>query len=378
MRTIDIYSWVDTLSELSLPVQGAILFAFLIFFLLSYILIYQYKVNRRAANNARWIFIADHAIRSAIFFEGDESKDPLMDALNTLEAQKFKLPGRLLKLMRNAHFRWILTKKIVSARRNMSGEASENLIRLFRQLDLDQRTLEMLNRSSWHRKASAIQQIGGMGLVEYEKYILKYVNNKHGLLRVEAQNALLRFHGFEGLRFLDSVTYPITEWQQIKLLDQLSNLKAENFTGIDFWLKSTNESVVLFALKLVKTYHRYELYQEVLDCLKHPSEDVRMQTIIVLKKLLNEDTAPALIALFPNETLRNKLAILQTLEATGTEMDIPFMLNILDDQSNEIKMAACRTLVSLGDEGRHALNSYPLANSWPLSQMIAQIKEEMR
>lgn len=378
MSTIDLYSWAESLSELSLPIQGAILFSILILLLLIYITVHQYNVNRREAKRTRWNFIADHAIRSAIFFDDEEPKDPLTDALSILEADKLKLPGRLMKLMHNPYFRSILAKKIVSAKRNMSGEASENLVRLFRQLQLDQRALEMLNGSLWSRKALAIQQIGGMGLVEFEKNMLKYVDDKHGLIRVEAQNALLRFHGFDGLRFLDTATYPITEWQQIKLLDQLSHLKAENFTGIDFWLKSNNESVVLFALKLVKTYHRYELYQEVISCLKHQSADIRMQAIIVLKKLLSENTAPVLIALYPDETLRNKLAILQTLEVTSTTEDIPFLMNILDDQSNEIKMGACRALVSLGEEGKDALCSHPQADSRPLCQMIAQIKEETR
>lgn len=322
------------------------------------------------------MFIIDHIIRDAIFFEETEDKDAVSGALDIIETEKPTIPERLKRLLPDRHFRLILTGKLVKAKRNMSGAASENLTQLFRQLKLDKRALTLLDASSWYMQASAIQQLSIMELSEYKEKVFEYINHKRALIRIEAQNAVLKFYGFEGLRFLDQVSYPITEWQQIKLLDELSHLPPENFTGIDIWLNSGNVSVVIFALKLVRIYQKFEAYDQVLGCLKHANPEVRRQAIHVLQDLPNDRTASVLITIYPDETPINRIAILRVLESVSTGSDIFFLLGLLDDTSNEIKASSARTLASLGDDGMEALQLHHHADQYPLNQIIAQIKEE--
>lgn len=376
MSSIYINSLINFPEGLPFPVLAAIFWGFLILLLCSFILIRQNTLRRREAKLSRWTFIIDHIIRDAIFFEGTEDKDPVSDALHIIEANKPNISERLKRLLPDRHFRLILTGKLVSAKRNMSGTASENLTQLFRQLKLDKRALMMLDDSSWYMQASAIQQLSTMELSEYKEKVFEYINHKRALVRIEAQNAVLKFYGFEGLRFLDQISYPITEWQQIKLLDELSHLPHENFTGFDIWLNSGNVSVVIFALKLVRIYQRFEPYDQVLGCLKHANPEVRRQAIHVLQDLPNDQTASVLIAIFPNETARNRIAILRVLESVSTGSDISFLLGLLDDSSNEIKVSSARTLASLGNDGMEALQLHRLADEYPLNQIIAQIREE--
>ncbi|SDM64867.1 HEAT repeat-containing protein [Daejeonella rubra] len=365
-------------SGLSLPDLATFIFAGLIIILCLFIIIYQRQLRNREANTGRWDFIADHMIRSAIFFEEDEPVEPAKVFEQIISTQKFAVPDRLQKLLKNSHFRKLLSGKLVAAKRNMTGGASDNLSQLYKQLDLDKRAIEMLDSSSWYLKALSLQQLGIMGLQEYEEKIFGYVNHKRGLIRVEAQNAILKFQGFGGLRFLDTASYPITEWQQIKLLDELSQLPNEHFTGIDVWLSSTNDTVILFALKLVKTYHRFELYDQVKECLKHTNPEVRRQAIWVLKELPNHETASDLITVYPAENTRNQITILHVLESVSTGSEIPFLSGLLDDESDEIKFNTVRTLASLGTEGMEVVMQHPMSDKFPLNQIIAQIKEELR
>jgi Leucine-rich repeat (LRR) protein len=55
------------------------------------------------------------------------------------------------------------------------------------------------------------------------------------------------FH-FKGLDFLNRNKTPISEWDQIQLLEVLQLYKTQ-ISDISSWLKSSNESVVFFSLK---------------------------------------------------------------------------------------------------------------------------------
>jgi hypothetical protein len=326
----------------------------------------------------RWNSVSDVVIYKVIFYEDAEREtDRDAELLDIIQEVKIKIPPRMAKYLSNRHFIETLTQKLIVAKLNMSGSASDNLTRLFRQLELDKNVLRMLNSSSWYKKALAIQQVGIMELDEYKEKLFDFIDHKRALIRVEAQNAILKFYGFEGLRFLDKASYPITEWQQIKLLDQLASLPTEHFTGIEVWLESGNDTIVLFALKLVKNYHRFELYDQVLECLKHENPKVRRQAILVLKDLPTEQTPSELIDIYTFETANNQLAILHALESVSMDTEIPFLRGLLDDQVNAIKIAAAKSLASLGPAGLEAIQSHPGAKEYPLRQILAQIIEEV-
>lgn len=352
------------------------LFCLLIVVLCTYIILYLDVRNRREAKFQRWKFISDNLIRSAIFFEEEENVNTEKTLLEILETHFIPLPGRFKKLLPDIHFRKLLTKELLAAKQNMSGTAASNLQSLYKQLGLDTDALKMINSRSWYLKASGIQQLEIMDLNEYKDKIIKYTNNKRGLVRVEAQNTIVKFNGFEGLRFLDHATYQISEWQQIKLLEELSQLPAENFAGIDNWLNSENDSVVTFALKLVREYNRFELYDKVFTCLKHVNPKVREQAISTLKELQTENTANHLVEIYSDEIYRNKLAIIKALGDVGTNLEIPFLLGLLDSDNNQVKIAAARSLASVGTEGISQLQSYRKANEYPYKEIIDQIKAE--
>ncbi len=337
--------------------------------LCAFILHHLYKLSRREPKYERWKFISDTFIRNAIFYEdGDRSEGS--EIMHILGADLIPTPKRLQKLLPNPYFRRLITADLLSARENMSGTAAINIKKTFYQLHLDSWTKKMLESNSWHIKAAGIQQVGIMGMQEFLPKVSRFVNNKRRLLRVEAQNTLLKLSGFEGLRFLDEATYPISEWQQIRILEDLSQLPAENFTGIDKWLKSQNDTVVIFALKLSKVYFRFELYDEVLACLVHHNAEVRRQAILTCTDLQTAETAQHFITQFPLEDERNKLAQIGAVEA------IPFLASLLNTEDNKIIIAAAYSLATIGEEGMTALESHPNAGLYPLDRIIIQIKSE--
>jgi hypothetical protein len=366
--------------EIAFSVPEFSLFGYLVlafwsisFFLCAFILSYLYRLNRREPKYRRWKFISDTFIRNAIFFEeGDRTSGAELSRI--VGANIIPTPGRLEKLLPNRHFRDMIIRDLLAARENMSGAAAVNIKTIFYQLRLNERVAQMISGSSWHIRAAGIQLAGIMEMQECRSSIEKLTNHERALIRMEAQNTLLKLSGFDGLRFLNDATYPISEWQQVKILDELSRLPPENFTGIEKWLKSKNDSVVIFALKLARVYYRFELYDQVLSTLGHENPEVRRQAILSCSDLQTASTAQSLSKQYAFEDTRNKTAILKAIARVGSNEEIPFLRAILDETNLELVIDAAHALAGMGEEGIKALEAHPNAGVYPLEAIIIHIK----
>jgi len=322
--------------------------------------------KHRKEQYKKWNHIAELLVRNTIFLDED------------LSNSNYQIPitARAQKLMANERFRNVLVNVILSATKNISGTAENNLKKLYEQLKLQLYAVEKIADKRWYVKAKAIQELGLMNQIEYLSKIYRYTNNNKELVRMEAQLTVIKMLGFEGLRFLDVISYKLTEWNQIKLLNELSGLSDNNFTGIEKWLNSTNVSVVAFALKLARNYHRFELYNEILSCLDHEDNDVRFEAIRTLEKIYTVDTSKILLQKFTKENLKNQLAIVKVLKSIAYADDIPFIIDLIDRRDNELKREIVRTILHISPTGLTMLRAYPDAEFYPLKEMIAQIKSE--
>lgn len=334
--------------------------------LISYMLIYLKIVKNRRGKYKKWKNIADALVRDTIFNESDD-----------VDSVKFPISHRTEVLLKDARFRKILTKELLLAKKNMSGTAGIFLQKLYLQLQLDRYALQNMSSNKWHLKAKAIQDIGIMGLNEHLSKIYRHTNNRNELIRMEAQIAVIKLTGFEGLRFLDVVSYQITDWQKIKLLNELKLLPANNFSGIENWLLSKNESVIIFALKLVKNFHRFELYQQVEACLDHLSVHIRCQAILALEKIYIEGTSKMLLDRYTSEVLQNQMAIIKTVQQIGGEEDISILISFLANEEPEQKRAIVRTIANISESGLSQLLLLPEAKVAPLSLILKQIEGEI-
>ncbi|WP_316793685.1 HEAT repeat domain-containing protein [Pedobacter frigoris] len=310
----------------------------------------------------------DLLLRKAIFFHED----------GHIETQLIPVTSRLKANLANVRFRNRLAKKITAAKKNMSGQAGQNLKKLYTQLNLDTYAIKLIDSGKWHLMARGIQQIGTMELKEYLKKIYRFTDDKNELVRAEAQIAVLNLSGFEGLRFLDLISYRISEWQQMKLLNELSAVPHVNLSGIDNWLKSDNPSVVAFALKLVRNYHHFELYNDIVNCLEHPEPNVRIQAVYTLIDIFTEDTSKKLLDKFSQEAHENQFAILKAVKKIGDDADLPKLQTLLCTEDFEMKLEVVRAMANISEAGLELLENDPQSQVYPLNEMLTQIKSEIK
>jgi HEAT repeat protein len=342
-------------------------FTGLVLLLIAFILFYMYLRIKRGNKLLKWKPKADLLIRNAIFFEDDQGTG----------SGSIPVPSRTNKLIKNRYFRKILIQELVNAKKSVSGTSADNLVHLYKQLILHQYALTRLKDGKWHIKALAIQELSILGLKEHLTKIYRYTNHANELVRMEAQLAIVRLSGFEGLRFLDLISYPLSEWQQVKILHELSSVPPENFSGVEKWLRSSNSSVVTFALKLARIYHLFELHDNVSTCLKHPDSQVRFQAIITLGEIYNDQTAGFLIGRLLQVDTRQQIAIIQVLQNISSSEDIHILADQLGTENAAVKLAAARALGKMGAEGFESMLQHHQADQFPLREIIVQVKSEL-
>lgn len=287
------------------------------------------------------------------------------------------LSGKMKKLLRKTVFRQWLVDELVRARKNLSGSAHEDIKNLYEQLALYEIALKKLSSIKWNWKVQGIQELCIMGQEQFIEKIAVFVEHENEDIRAEAQLALVHFKGFQGLDFLDTITKPISYWNRIRLLEEIASAIYQEFKEPEKWLCSTNDSVVLFALRLTGIYHIFNVHDAVIECMHHSNETVRIEALRTLEDVYNEATSAAIIDCYESGNLKFKMAALQTLSKVGSLDNLDFLLSVWKNNDPRIKLAAARAvLASAGDDGIETLKRATEANPMPYQIIFEQLKAE--
>lgn len=221
----------------------------------------------------------------------------LCESPEELEVAISKVDNNVKTALKFRYGRKVLLKEIIHTKANFTGHAADNLVWLYERWSFHQDSLARFASDKWHIKAKGIQQLAEMRQTRFLKRIYRDTDHPNALVRKEAQVAIVQLIGFEGLRFLRFIQYPLTQWQQLCLLHQL-NEQDINVKSIEEWLRSANETVVEFALRLIEKYKCFTLQNLIIDLLNSPNQNIVSQAIQTLNEIADEDTATLLIPYF--------------------------------------------------------------------------------
>jgi hypothetical protein len=259
-------------------------------------------------------------------------------------------------ISRGVHRQYVIDQ-LINSKKNLTGTASQNIIKLYSALGLKEDSIAKMNNTTWHVKAKGIYELYMMHQDDMKETILHYTNSSNEFVRMEAQTAIIGLMGFEGLIFLETLNKPLTNWQQVKLLEQLRPLDLVDMPRLVWWLQSKNEYVVLFALKLAEIYQQMQTLKQVSLCLLSENEKIRNQAIKTIIKIPDETTAVTLIYHYQTETSSNRKHILKGLAEIGTENETNFFLQELNNPDDDIKLEAAKALARCAPSGLELLRS---------------------
>jgi len=280
------------------------------------------------------------------------------------------------QLLQDKKFRQCFTSEIIHAKKNFNGASILNLKNLYQSLGFDKDAALKIKSHQWHIKAKGIHELTVMGQEQYVKEIFRLTNDVHELVRNEAQCALVNFYGCKGLRFLNVIIYPISEWQQIQLLNYIYDAQAVDPKRLTKWLLSKNNSVVTFAIRLASYCNCIEVYTQIVHCLHGHDNQVKRCALEYLKKINHPGSAEEIINCYADSDTGIRLLMLSVLQETGSENQIPFLLNELNCPDNAIKLAAAKALSMIHPSGTSFFDSHSFANIYPWNAIFDQIQNE--
>ncbi|WP_439516112.1 hypothetical protein [Sediminibacterium sp.] len=288
-----------------------------------------------------------------------------------------EIPKKFFRMLNDPKARQVAIDELIKCKKNFSGSVADNIVALYNKLGLrEDSLLKMKNKRKWYIQARGIQELYLMDQKNLLTKIYRETNSKHEFVRSEAQIAVIHLTGFNGLRFLDVISYPLTLWQQIKLLEQLKLFgKKEDLSDrIPKWLASKNDTVVVFALRLAAEYQQFAVKNNVIDCLVHPAKIVRTQAIKTLIVLSDEKTPFMLVGYFAKEDFENQAHILNSLLNMATDDQKDFMIRLLDAPDNIIKVKAAAVLVNNCTNGMQVVEQRAAIEPEPFERILRHVK----
>lgn len=318
-------------------------------FLVALIFLYTAIRNRKEILNAK----LNGSIRKVLIDEilgGNSFSGRINKALSTSLFLKKQLSKKA-----NRQF---IIDEIINGRKSIKGEVGDNFLKLYLALNLDKDSANKLKSKNWNNVVKGIQELAIMEQNHKMTEIFREINSKNEFIRMEAQSALLRLSGFGGLWFLNVLNYPISEWQQVKLLSILATSPVSDIPDLRLLLDSPNQSLVIFTLKLIGLFKQRTMHNEVVKALGNKSEAIRFFAVKCLKEIHNEYTASVLIRRFATETRRNKIAIVKVIGEIGDQGQTDFLLDVLSLGDDTFRILAATALSKQGIKGNYLLEEY--------------------
>lgn len=246
--------------------------------------------------------------------------------------------------------RKIIISTLLKLRNEISGEMAESIDKLYVKLGLLRYSLAKLRNKKWDVIANGIRELTQFKIKAVHQIVMNNINHPTKEVRKEMQLYLVHLYAFKGLDFLNVLETPLSEWDQIQLLEILQLKNDSEIVDITPWLKSSNDSVVNFTLKLAKVYNQFEAKEELIKLLNHGSEEVRINTISALSHLNVLEAKNILKDSFNERSLEEQIAFLKMMENVYEYGDKVFLQEQMQHENFEIKSIAMEILKNINFE----------------------------
>ena len=303
-----------------------IVFSGLGFLLFVFVFIFRNRLSNKALKVASQKKILAPMISNFLFYETDATKGVNYEYIN--------LKVEIRELLKIPFNRLVLTEILLDLHNVLSGDSRTRIFKLYQDLELHLDAFKKLRSWRWELVSKGILELTQMKVLAAYGFIKKFINDKRGVVRKQAQIATVTLK-HEGISyFLDTTRYGISEWQQLKLLDVLKNF--DDFTPPRFkaWLTSANRDVVLFALRLIRHYNQTDANKALIELLKHKNDQIKSEAIQCIKDFGVFEALNMLKSVFGKCNVDIKLQILDAISSLGKEEDLEFLESIKRRESN--------------------------------------------
>ncbi len=263
------------------------------------------------------------------------------------EQKKYiQLKIEIREYLANQRFRRTISQILFDLQKDVAGDTRKRLFRLYKELELHHDAFQKLESWRWETVAQGILELSQMEVDESYQLIRKFINDRRGVIRKQAELATvgLRADGIDYV--LDTTKHSISEWQQLKLIEVLGkrvNYRAPEFKG---WLLSQNKDVVLFALRLIKHYNQNGAESSITELVKHKNDEIKIAAIQCIVDFNFQSALPVLKSVFTTTSNAVKISILNAIAILGSTIDIPYLKEIIETEGNFLVIGKAQSTIN--------------------------------
>lgn len=243
--------------------------------------------------------------------------------------------------------RKIIIQTFIKLGEEVSGNMVLTMYKLYEEVGLLNYTIKKLRSKKWNVIALGIRDLREFKVKKTQHLITKFINHRREEVRREAHLYFLELFGYEGLSFLDNLKVPLSEWDQILLLGEMQKIENHEILDLKEWLKSKNDYVVIFILRVVKLFNRLETKEVLLSLIDHSNIEVRLKVIEVLTHFEVIEAKEILKNKIDELSLKEKIAFFKLLTKTATKEDSLLVVDYINHENFELKYKTLRVLKTI-------------------------------
>lgn len=259
------------------------------------------------------------------------------------------------KIASDNYRRQVLIDEMIDVSSNLKGDSEEKLLKLYKELNLDEDSLARVRSRQWHKKIKGFREFAFMGIREGNEEMQKALNSRNEILRMEAQIALVRLSYENHFDFLSQLKRPFSLWEQITLHDLIiqHEIPVPDFQK---WLPSTNPTVVMFALRMIREFKQTEAEPEIRKVLLHRDQRVSQLAVEVAGDLNLRSTLDTMKRMYKFQEYNNCLEIVKSMGKMPEQSMLGFLKLVLDKEDDvQLQIEAVKAIENMGEVGVQAL-----------------------
>ncbi|RLD29713.1 MAG: hypothetical protein DRI75_02240 [Bacteroidetes bacterium] len=342
---IDYFEEFPFLIQLAWRISGLFLVA--IFLLTIYLKVIRYHLRKK--ENEYKVFKNQYeALLVEYLYADEESEEAHTKQKAIISKIKSHIPIKYKRKM--------VLSVLYNLLNEVSGEMAESIKTLYYETGLIDYALTKLENKNWYVIAKGIGELRRFKIEESYGDIINFIEHSKKEVRNETQLYLVNLFRFDGLTFLNELKTPLSEWTQLQLLEVLQKFDDQQICDIKPWLKSKNDSVVLFALKLAQIYNQFEMKDILIELLSHDKKEIRICVIEVLTHLYGIEAKEMLKANFNELSIEEQISFFGLLEKLVVPSDEPFIEKHIFHKNFEIQLLALKILKTINLDKFMGLN----------------------
>jgi hypothetical protein len=264
-------------------------------------------------------------------------------------------PDEFGKIASDDFRRQVLIDQIIDVSVNLKGDAGTKLVGLYKHLNLDKDSIRRAKSREWHLKIKGFRELAFMNIKDANTEIYAALNSPNEILRMEAQIALVRLSDDNPFEFLTHLTRPFSLWEQITLHELMVQHEVEP-PAFSKWLDSPNDTVIMFALRMIREFKQMDAEKGVKMCLSHKSGLVRILAVQVAGDLGMRTTLQSLKQMYKNQDYNICLEIVKSMGKMPDVAMMGFLKLVLDKEDDvQLQIEATKAIENMGEEGVKAL-----------------------